>query len=380
MKNLLSSHYEDSLRSFAQKSNESKGRKHRELPHPFRNPYQRDRDRIVHCRAFRRLEYKTQVLVNYYGDHYRTRLTHSLELSLISRSIARALNIHEDLTEAISLAHDLGHPPFGHAGEEILNKLMKEEGGFEHNLQSLRIVDLLENKYPQFPGLNLTYEVRRALVKHPDFAKVRFLKHENFNLEEIPFLEAQIADVADSLTYACHDLEDGLSYGFLKLDDVKKLGIWNKIDIAHGYRQKNLSEDVIIYHLIRSLIDFLVKNMLRTIQSGIKENSIKTVQDICALKYYIAGLSPEVQKLFMELKDFLFNTFYKHPDIVKMTKKSETILEALFEYYMKNPSALPGSTYKKTRFRSLKRVICDYIAGMTDRFATEEFEKRRPLK
>ena len=376
MKDLLLSQYEDHLSPFAQKSAESRGRKYKEMPHPFRNPYQRDRDRVVHSRAFRRLEYKTQVLLNSLGDHYRTRLTHSLEVSLIARSVARVLGLHEDLVEAIALAHDLGHPPFGHAGEKALDSKMKDEGGFEHNVQSLRIVDTLESKYPQFPGLNLTYEVRRALIKHSDLAKFKFLKKENFNLQEMPFLEAQVVDVADSITYSCHDLEDGLSYGFLKMESVKKLSIWDFVDTAHPYLAKSLSEEVVSYHLIRSLIDFLVKSLVQETRKNLEAKAIKTVKDITAQKSYLAGLSPEIEGAFSEFKEFLMKNFYKHPEIVKMTGESENILKGLFDHFLKDPSGLPGSTYTKTKYRSLKRVICDYVAGMTDRFAMEEYRRR----
>ena len=372
----LESQYEDRLSSFAQKSSESRGRRHRELPHPYRNPFQRDRDRIVHSRAFRRLQYKTQVLVNYLGDHYRTRLTHSLEVSLISRSIARTLGLHEDLAEAIALAHDLGHSPFGHAGEQVLNSLMKEEGGFEHNLQSLRVVDRLENKYPQFPGLNLTYEVRKGLLKHSDFKNAELLKKENFNPEEAPTLEAQLVDVADGIAYSCHDLEDGLAYGYLHLDEVRALSVWNHTDISSGLTGKSHSDEVIFYHLVRYLIDCLVKNVVLEARRRIAHYEIHSIKDVLLCRHSLIGLPKPLEKDYLLLKDFLMDRFYHHPQILQVTRSTGKVMTTLFRHYENNPKELPNTTQKKTGYRSLKRVICDYMAGMTDRFALEEYKKK----
>ncbi len=372
----LESQYEDRLSPFAQKSSESRGRLHRELPHPYRNPFQRDRDRIVHSRAFRRLQYKTQVLVNYLGDHYRTRLTHSLEVSLISRSIARTLCLHEDLAEAIALAHDLGHSPFGHAGEQVLNSLMKDEGGFEHNLQSLRVVDRLENKYPQFPGLNLTYEVRKGLLKHSDFKNDELLKKENFNPEESLTLEAQLVDVADGIAYSCHDLEDGLAYGYLHLEEVRKLSIWNHTDLSSGLPGKSLSDEVIYYHLVRYLIDALVKNVVLEARRRIAHYEIRSIKDVLLCRRPLIALPKPLEKDYLLLKDFLMEHFYHHPQILQVTRSTGKVMTTLFRHYESNPKELPNSTQKKTRYRSLKRVICDYMAGMTDRFALEEYKKK----
>jgi len=372
------SEYERSLASYAQTCDLSKGRKYQELPHPFRTPYQRDRDRIVHSRAFRRLEYKTQVLVNHLGDHYRTRLTHSIEASLISRSISRTLSLNEDLAEAIALAHDLGHPPFGHAGEKILNDLMKSFGGFEHNMQSLRVVDILENPYPQFPGLNLTYEVRISLIKYKDVLKNFSAKDYNeFDFLSSPNLEAQVVDISDAITYSCHDLEDGLSQGYLNINEVKKLSIWNFLDKPPFSLKTNDIDEVLLYHLTRSLVDFLVCNVIINTRNNFIKNNIKTLNDVTSVSSNLVSLSPEVTDAFFEFKNFLLNKFYHHSDILKMVDMSEKVLSSLFYAFIKDPSELPIGTRNKFKTRSQYRVICDYIAGMTDRYALDEYQRRK---
>jgi len=374
---LDTSEYERSLASYAQTCHLSKGRKYQELPHPFRTPYQRDRDRVAHSRAFRRLEYKTQVLVNHLGDHYRTRLTHSIEASLISRSIARTLALHEDLVEAIALAHDLGHPPFGHAGETILNKLMQSFGGFEHNMQSLRVVDILENPYPQFPGLNLTHEVRISLIKNKTALKKSSLQnYSEFEFLSSPNLEAQVVDISDAIAYSCHDLEDGLSQGYLKMNEVKKLTIWGFLDKLPFSLKTNDIDEVLLYHLSRSLIDFLVRDLIVTTKNNLICNNIKTLNDATSATFNIVSLSPKVIEAFNELKSFLLNKFYRHSDILKMVDMSEKVLSGLFYAFIKNPSELPVSTQNKLTSSSQYRVICDYIAGMTDRYALDEYHKR----
>ncbi len=368
-------HYEDHLSAYAQKSGTSKGRRYPELPHPFRNPYQRDRDRVVHCRAFRRLADKTQVLVHFQSDHYRTRLTHSLEVSQVSRFIARVLGLHEDLVEAIALAHDLGHPPFGHAGEAVLNRLMAEEGGFEHNDQSLRIVDLLENKYPGFPGLNLTYEVRNGLIKHRQSGAKPNAMKADYDLEQMPILEAQVVDLSDEIAYSCHDLEDGLSHGFLPWEEVVKLAIVQRLELPFSLKERP-EDEILLYHLVRRLIDLLVRDVVDTTEKAIQKNEVKTPQDITSLKRSLAALSPDLRREFTELRRLLYHKFYKHPEILKATQKAETVITRLFEHFVANPAGLPQSTQMKTKIRSLKRVICDYIAGMTDHYVEEEAAKR----
>ncbi len=369
---LTINHPEDMLSSYAQKSSVSLGRRHPEIPHPFRNPYQRDRDRIVYCRAFRRLADKAQVLIHFRGDHYRTRLTHSIEVSQVSRCIARVLQVHEDLVETIALAHDLGHPPFGHAGEAVLNHLMEEDGGFEHNDQSLRIVDLLENKYPDFPGLNLTHEVRHGLIKHRQSGAKPNAMKADYDLEQMPILEAQVVDLSDEIAYSCHDLEDGLSHGFLQWDEVMNLAIVQRLELPPSLKEG----EVLLYHLVRRLIDQLVRDVVDTTQKAIQKNGIKTLQDITSLKRSLVGLSPDLRREFTELRRFLYHKFYKHLKILQAVQKAETIITRLFEYFVATPADLPESTQMKTKIRSLKRVVCDYIAGMTDHYAEEEASKR----
>jgi dGTPase len=368
--------YEDFLNSYAQRSSESQGRRSREMPHPFRNPYQRDRDRIIHCRAFRRLEHKAQVLLYQTGDHYRTRLTHTLEVSQIARSMARTLRIHEDLVEAIALAHDLGHSPFGHAGEKVLNDLMKEEGGFEHNIQSLRIVDYLENSYPQFRGLNLTYEVRHGLIKHRNKANLPSWVQEEYDLECLPILEAQVVDLSDEIAYACHDLEDGLTYGYLRLEDVSTLDLLQRAEPTFVRLKEKPSKKVLIYHQIRSLIDMLVRDAVETTIKELAIHSIRCVQDVISFKSYLAVLSKEIREEFQEFRSFLYKNFYRHEKLEESLEEAERVIRGLFVYFLRHPQELPRGTQNETGTQPVKRVICDYIAGMTDRYAVEEHRRR----
>lgn len=367
--------YEDLLSPLAQKSSESLGRRHPETPHPFRNPFQRDRDRVVYCRAFRRLECKTQVLMNALGDHYRTRMTHSIEVALISRSLARALGLHEDLAEAIALAHDLGHPPFGHAGEAVLNRLMSDDGGFEHNRQSLRIVDVLENPYPRFPGMNLTFEVRSGLVKHRH-AQPGGDSGEELPSDEVPLLEAQVVDVADEVTYSCNDLEDALTHGYVPLGAVRELGILRHLDPSRLDVVLKSDDEVVLYHLSRSLIDRLVRDLVESAKRRIEERGIRTRRDVTMQNEPLVRISGGLREDFEEFRRFLLEKFYRHPDIVKISRTAEKVLTKLFTHFEKHPGELPESTYHKIGKRPVRRVVCDYIAGMTDRYARQEYRKR----
>lgn len=372
------SFYDDQLKSYAQKSSLSKGRIHKELPHPLRNPYQRDRDRIIYTNAFRRLEYKTQVFMDHYSDHHRTRLTHSLEVSLISRTLARVLRIHEDLVEAISLAHDLGHSPFGHAGEKILGELIQDEGGFNHNFQSLRIVDQLEKKYPQFHGLNLTYEVRRSLLKHSS-KKVplpEYIKHYEHLLNDGLILEARCVDYADEISYSCHDLEDGLTHNFLSLDDIKELSILKDLKASQFFIKKNKSSDVVYYHLIKNLMNHLIHNLCQNTKKNLKQNHIETLDDVKNFKKQLVCFDDQTNHNFNELKQFLHQKLYQHKKVIASFEKVKKMISSLYYFYLESPKKLPPSTFEKTHLCSTKRVICDYIAGMTDHYLIENYESK----
>ena len=355
------------LAPYAMKSAESEGREYPEEEHPFRACFQRDRDRIIHSNAFRRLEYKTQVFVYHEGDHYRTRLTHSIEGSQIARTITRALRLNEDLSEAIILAHDLGHTPFGHSGEVVLNRLMKEHGGYEHNRQSLRIVTLLEDRYPEFPGLNLTYEVREGLAKHQTSydqpnAQASIKKKGNATLE------AQIANLADEIAYTNHDLDDGLRSGLITLEQLKGIELWRKF-----YEKEKGSEKIKIRQAVKSIINAYVTDLVTQTEENLK--SIKNMGDVRSSKPKLVGLSEKFDKKSRELKGFLRENMYKHYRVERMADKAERILENLFKTYLKNPKILPPEVYEKVKKGESERTICDYIAGMTDRFALEEYKK-----
>ncbi|MBN2143495.1 MAG: deoxyguanosinetriphosphate triphosphohydrolase [Candidatus Aureabacteria bacterium] len=368
--------YEDFLSPYAQRSADSKGRRYREMPHPFRNPYQRDRDRIIHCRAFRRLEHKAQVLVYQPGDHYRTRLTHTLEVSQIARSMARTLRIHEDLVEAIALAHDLGHSPFGHAGENILHQLMNNEGGFEHNLHSLRIVDYLENSYPQFRGLNLTYEVRHGLVKHRKSEAIPSWVLEEYDVDCMPILEAQIVDLSDEIAYVCHDLEDGLTYGYLHFEDVSSFDLLLRAEPSFIRIKDKPSKKVLIYHQIRALIDLLVRDAVETTIKELSIHSIRSIHDVVSRGSPLVILSKDLRQEFDEFRQYLYDHFYKHEKLEERIKEAEQVIQGLFVYFVKHPNQLPKNFRNETRTQPVRRVICDYIAGMTDRYAIEEHRRR----
>ncbi|MBN2401536.1 MAG: deoxyguanosinetriphosphate triphosphohydrolase [Spirochaetes bacterium] len=363
---------EELLAPYAAKSSRSKGRVYEELPHPYRTEFQRDRDRIVHSKAFRRLEYKTQVFINHEGDHYRTRLTHTIEVAQITRSIARALRLNEDLAEALALAHDLGHTPFGHSGEREFNEIMKDEGGFEHNRQSLRVVEKLEERYDNFPGLNLTWETREGIVKH---SSKNHPEIKMFAPDERPSPEAQIIDFADEIAYNNHDLDDGLSSGFLDIKDIKQLAVWEMARASIG--EKNIPRDnkLLISKIIRTIINLLVTDFIDTFLNNIKRLSIKNYQDIRKASELTAGFSPGIQEASHELKKLLNNKLYQHYKVVRMGIKTQKLIRELFNLYMEFPNALPDSHYKRIKTDGLKQTISDYIAGMTDRFALQEHQK-----
>ncbi len=363
------------LASYACKSGDSKGRMHPEKEHPYRTAYQRDRDRIIHSTAFRRLEYKTQVFVNHEGDYYRTRLTHSLEASQISRVIASALRLNSDLVETITLAHDLGHTPFGHAGEDELEGLMKEHGGFDHNLQSLRIVDYLEESYPDFRGLNLTYESRVGLFKHPELAEEAQKRGMGkFDRFLSPILESQVVDLADEIAYDNHDVDDGLASGLIKESDLNKLSLW-RIAKKGLKTVPGITPAVHRYGVIRRLINLEVSDLLAQTQKNIRKFGIRTPKDATKNKGFIVSFSPGLTAQREELRQFLKTRLYRHYRVVRMTDKARRFIRALFEVYLARPEQLPPGSQKRLKSEGVPRVVCDYIAGMTDRYAQDEYRK-----
>ncbi|MCP4634000.1 MAG: deoxyguanosinetriphosphate triphosphohydrolase [candidate division Zixibacteria bacterium] len=363
------------LAPYAFKSKNTRGRVYPEEKHQYRSDFQRDRDRVIHSTAFRRLEYKTQVFVNHEGDHYRTRLTHTIEVAQISRTIARALRLNEDLTEAIALAHDLGHTPFGHSGEEVLNELMKDSGGFEHNLQSLRVVDLLERKYPAFNGLNLTYEIREGIVKHETVYDSPENDDKSFHPEEGALLECQIVNWADEIAYNCHDIDDGLASGLLSDEDVNDLDIWLTLseDVKNEFPE--LSKGMRHRQVVRLLINREVTSLVNQSLKNIKNLGIKSVEDVRNCNKKILGHNEEFSEYNNQIKGFLYKRMYCHHHMVRMGDKAKRILKELFTTYFNDPRQLPPSATGRKEPLGIKKLIADYIAGMTDRFALIEHKK-----
>ncbi|KPJ58152.1 MAG: deoxyguanosinetriphosphate triphosphohydrolase [Deltaproteobacteria bacterium DG_8] len=364
------------LAPYAAKSHLSRGRKYKEKFKDDRPAFERDRDRIIHSSAFRRLEYKTQVFVNHEGDYYRTRLTHSLEVAQIAKGIARRLRLNEELTESLALAHDLGHTPFGHSGEEALNQLMKDMGGFEHNLQSLRVVEVLEDKYPGFKGLNLTWETREGIVKHSSSCDDPHYAHlEEYQPDTVPTLEAQIINLADEIAYNNHDIDDALEADFFSFEDLRKVELCEEVirrieEKYHGipgYKKK--------YQTISTLIGYLINDVVSTSEENITQNGIKTLEDVKAVNKILISYSPQAEKETTELKSFLQKNVYQHYKVERMRVKAERYVTLLFETYRDNPSLLPQRYIERMVSEEKERVICDYIAGMTDRYALDEYKK-----
>jgi dGTPase len=337
--------------------------------------FQRDRDRIIHSTAFRRLEYKTQVFVNHEGDYYRTRLTHTMEAAQVTRTLARTLGLNEDLAEAVALAHDLGHTPFGHAGERTLDRLMAPHGGFDHNSQSLRIVDLLEERYPAFRGLNLTWEVREGIVKHStryDRPQVR-----DFDPELAPCLEAQIVDFADEIAYNAHDIDDGLKSGMLDPDELAGVPLWAEAMAEVGRQAPGAPAHVRNYQGVRLVIDRLVGDLCESLLARLRALDVETLADVRRVKPRLVEFSSALTEQNRVLKAFLYDRLYTHFRVTRMTQKADRIMSALFEVYMQEPKQLPPHVTQRAREagESVPRVIADYIAGMTDRFALQEYKK-----
>lgn len=361
-----------SLAPYGMRSRDTKGRAYLDSEPEYRTSFQRDRDRILHTTAFRRLEYKTQVFINFEGDHFRTRLTHTLEVAQIGRTLARALGGNEDLVEAICLAHDLGHSPFGHSGEVALARLMKDYGGFDHNRQSLRIVTELEQRYPEFPGLNLTWEVREGMVKHESEYDISDAR--DFNPDQRGNLETQIANVVDELAYTTHDLDDGLRSGMINPQILDGIALWEILRETFNWRGALLG-DLERHRMIRHLVGIMVTDMVKATDARLKESKVNTATDIQNLKHNIIGYSEEMQRRNRELKDFLYSRLYRHYRVVRMQVKAERIISDLFHAYRAEPAMLPEHVQFFIEKRGLERTICDYIAGMTDRYAVEEHQK-----
>jgi dGTPase len=360
----------------------SRGRFNKEKKTSLRNDFQRDRDRIIHSTAFRRLKHKTQVFVNTSGDHFRTRITHSLEVSQIARTLSKFFNLNEDLSETLSLAHDLGHTPFGHAGEEALNNCMKKYGGFDHNIQTLRIVTVLENRYYNFKGLNLTFETLDGLIKHNgpvnDLNNYNTILGKNFFKNKINFLnntslEAQIASISDDIAYNSHDLEDGLKSNLFKLSDLSNIPILNKIISKHKKKIKKYSIDLIVRQIIRDIINEMVSDVIKTTQKNLKLNNIKSIEDIYNTKNKIVSFSNNMRNFDIKIKYFLKHKMYFHKSVSSKTHHGRKIIKKLFAFIKKNPKKFINiKNYKNI---SLERIICDYIAGMTDRYAINIYNK-----
>ena len=370
----LEAHEAQTLAPYGFKSRDTRGRAYQPDPEPEdRTAFQRDRDRILHTTAFRRLEYKTQVFVNYEGDYYRTRLTHTLEVAQLGRTLARALGGNEDLTEAICLAHDLGHPPFGHSGEQALNQLMEGQGGFDHNKQSLRIVTRLEKRYPSWPGLNLTWEVREGIVKHE--TEYDLADASAYDPDTRGHLEAQIANVADELAYTAHDLDDGLRAELIMPADLTGLELWDLARASIGWRTDTL-DHLTRHRLIRRLIGMEVDDLLRATERRLSDAGVKSAAELQRLPHNVVGWSAEMAARNKQLKQCLFENMYRHYRVVRMQVKAEHILSDLFHAYIHEPAQLPKETRQRTEDKGdLYRTVCDYIAGMTDRFALDEHYK-----
>lgn len=364
------------LAPYAMKSIFSKGRRHKEAAHEYRPIYQRDRERIIHSTAFRRLEYKTQVFVNHEGDYYRTRLTHTLEVAQIARSIARAMRLNEDLSESIALAHDLGHTPFGHSGEEALSQLMKENGleGFNHNAHGLRVVDYLETRYPDFKGLNLTWEVREGIVKHTTPYDIP-LASEEFKPHIQPTLETQLVNAADEIAYDSHDLDDGLTSRVLSENSLKKILLWKETAAKIKGKYGTLSEQVRRFQIIKEIINLQVTDLIYAAEANICDYNIKSIRDVRKTGVKIVIFSNGMRKKREQLRNFLFENLYQHYRVLRMANKARRFIKELFKVYISQPEQLPTGFQARIKQEGPYRAVCDYIAGMTDRYALNEYKK-----
>ena len=366
----------DVLASFAEKSGDSRGRKYSEPRHAFRTEFQRDRARIIHSRAFRRMEYKTQVFLNGTGDHLRTRLTHSIEVASISRTIARALRLNEDLAEAIALAHDLGHAPFGHSGEEMLAECMRNHGGFDHNRQSARVVEFLEDPYPNYPGLNLTFEVREGLRKHGAFHEMGELSASQprtaLQNYRCPSLEAQVADLADEITYYSHDLDDAVDFEILNPAQLEKNEVWHRSLRAVLARYPDAREPELHKIIIRDIIDMEVRDLVSTSAKSIADADVQSSDEARHQPVPLIRYSDDWFQANRDLRKFLYQNVYYDPRVSEVNRRACEMLRQVFEVYLADPDKLGETAAKRIGTEGLHRTVCDYIAGMTDRYLLEE--------
>ena len=368
------------LASYAAHESQSRGRRHAEPAPAYRSEYQRDRDRIIHSTAFRRLVYKTQVFVNHEGDLYRTRLTHSLEVSQIARSVATALQLNEALTEAISLAHDLGHTPFGHAGQDTLNACMRDYGGFEHNYQSLRVVDELETRYADFQGLNLMFETREGILKHCSARNARKLGDvgERFLTRQQPGLEAQLANIADAIAYNNHDVDDGYRAGLISIEQLREQPLFETQFKRVREQYPGLEDRRLIYEIIRRMIGTVVTDLIQTTRRNLEESNVQSVDDVRAAGSPLVEMSAEVYEQHRALKRFLHRHLYSHEQKLAMTARVQTIVSDLFEVFMRDIGLMPeqfAEPASQLDQAGRARIVADYIAGMTDRYAIAEHER-----
>src|SRR6266481_3640431 len=377
------------LASVAQKSGASRGRQHSEPSHAYRTEFQRDRARIIHSRAFRRLEYKTQVFLNGTGDHLRTRLTHSIEVASISRTIARALRLNEDLAEAIALAHDLGHAPFGHSGEEMLAEGMRDHGGFDHNRQSVRVVELLEDPYPKFPGLNLSFEVREGLRKHGAFHEMEVAQVCNLRPNEegklqtrptfqsyrCPSLEAQVADLADEITYYSHDLDDAVDFEILSPRQLTENEVWRRSHRAVLARYAGGREPELHKLIIRDIIDNEVHDVVATSAQSIADAGVQSADQVRRQPVSLIRYSDQLAEANRTLRKFLYQNVYYHPRVSEVNRRACEMLRGVFEAYLIDPDRLGEGAMRRIEREGLHRTVCDYVAGMTDRYLMEEYQR-----
>jgi len=364
----------ETLAPFAQRSGESRGRRHPEPPHPHRTAFERDRARIIHSRAFRRLEYKTQVFLNGTGDHLRTRLTHTMEVASISRTIAGTLGLNEDLTESIALAHDLGHSPVGHSGEALLDELMKAHGGFDHNSQSLRIVEEIEHIYPRFAGLNLSFEVREGLRKHARFYDAPDAGGERYGS---PSLEAQIANLADEITYYSHDIDDGLDFQLIAPEQLGALEVWLQSHDEVRADFPKLKGQALHRYVIRCIIDREVQDVIATSSALIAASGVQSADDVRRQKKPLIRYSLRLLKANKALRKFLYKNLYYHPRVAAANQRACQLLREVFEAYLRNPKLLGEGAARRVKQDGLPRAVCDYLAGMTDRYLVEEHARVR---
>jgi dGTPase len=360
------------LAPYGMRSAKSRGRKHVEPEDANRTVYQRDRDRVIHSSSFRRLEYKTQVFVNHEGDNYRTRLTHSLEGAQIGRSVARSLALNEELMECLVLGHDLGHTPFGHSGERVMQELMAEHGGFEHNRQTLRILEVLEERYPRFPGLNLTWEIREGIIKHQPESDPH--APPEYAPGEAPTLEAQLVDFVDEIAYNNHDIDDGLSSGMITVEKIREVSLFR--DSHDEVKAERIRGERLMRHqTVRRIIGRCTRDLVVTTLKNVQGASVNSVEDVRRAGRRLVGYSPDMARQVKELKDFLFTNLYRHYRVVRMGDKAGRILRDLFLSYVGEPLQLPPHYQERIPRDGVHRVVCDYIAGMTDRFAVDDHRK-----